>query len=363
MPYPVNYGGVFDLFYKLGALQASGVNIHLHCFEYGRGEQNELNKYCSSVHYYKRTMGFQAFSIKIPYIVSSRSNKELMKRLAQDEHPILMEGIHCTWLLNDARFKHRRCFVRLHNVEHVYYNYLFQHSTQPFKKMYYSWESNQLKCYEKSIVNKATYWSVIETDTTLFRSMGCNDITFLPLFLPPWKVSGREGKGTFCLYHGDLSVPENEKAAHWLLDEVFHDLEIPFVVAGKDPSASLVHKAENTRHTCIVANPGENEMQDMVAKAHIHILPSFNATGIKVKLVNALFNGRHCVANPSTVDGTGLETACIVAHDTADFRQIISKMYQQPFTETELLARKQLLTGMFDNEANARQMVKWIWGK
>ena len=51
VPYPVDYGGVFDLFYKLPAMQAAGVNIHLHCFDYGRGEQQELNKYCVSVNY------------------------------------------------------------------------------------------------------------------------------------------------------------------------------------------------------------------------------------------------------------------------------------------------------------------------
>ena len=44
VPYPVNQGGVYDVFYKLQALQEQGVRIHLHCFDYGRGEQPELNQ-------------------------------------------------------------------------------------------------------------------------------------------------------------------------------------------------------------------------------------------------------------------------------------------------------------------------------
>ncbi|HAK10648.1 MAG TPA: mannosyltransferase, partial [Chitinophagaceae bacterium] len=36
VPFPVDYGGVVDLFWKLPSLQAQGVNIHLHCFDYGR---------------------------------------------------------------------------------------------------------------------------------------------------------------------------------------------------------------------------------------------------------------------------------------------------------------------------------------
>ena len=56
-------------------------------------------------------------------------------------------------------------------------------------------------------------------------------------------------------------------------------------------------------------------MQDLIGKAHINVLPSFNATGIKLKLVNALFNGRHCLVNEATAEGSGLESACFVAHD------------------------------------------------
>jgi len=33
---------VFDLFYKIKTLHKLGIKIHLHCFEYGRGEQDEL---------------------------------------------------------------------------------------------------------------------------------------------------------------------------------------------------------------------------------------------------------------------------------------------------------------------------------
>jgi hypothetical protein len=42
VPYPANYGGVIDVFYKLKNLHKAGVKIILHCFEYGRGEQKEL---------------------------------------------------------------------------------------------------------------------------------------------------------------------------------------------------------------------------------------------------------------------------------------------------------------------------------
>jgi hypothetical protein len=43
VPYPANYGGVMDVFYKLKNLHALGTHIILHCYDYGRGEQKGLS--------------------------------------------------------------------------------------------------------------------------------------------------------------------------------------------------------------------------------------------------------------------------------------------------------------------------------
>ena len=57
IPYPANYGGVIDVFHKLRWLHKKGIEIHLHCFEYGRAHSQELEKICKTVHYYKRNTG------------------------------------------------------------------------------------------------------------------------------------------------------------------------------------------------------------------------------------------------------------------------------------------------------------------
>lgn len=362
VPYPVDYGGVFDLFYKLPALKEQGVKIHLHCFKYGRGEQPELFKYCVSVNYYERLKGHQGISTSLPYIVATRKNEELLQNLLKDDYPIFMEGVHCTYPLVDERFKDRKCFVRLHNVEHTYYRHLYESAGLDTKKAYYWWESKLLLQYEQRIANRAEFWGVTKKDVAEYRALGCSNIDVLPLFLPPWTVSGLEGKGTFCLYHGHLAVAENEKAASWLLEKVFDNLEIPFVIAGKNPSRRLKTLAHSRLLACIVENPSEAEMHDLIQKAHIHILPSFNATGIKLKLVNALYNGRHCVVNEAAVEGTGLEEACHIGSNEQAIKSIISQLYFQPFAEEEIKLRRRLLDNMFNNTANAKQMVKWIWG-
>ncbi|NOT93643.1 glycosyltransferase [Ferruginibacter sp.] len=358
VPWPANYGGVVDLFYKLKALHQLGVKIHLHCFtQPGRGPQPELNKYCVSVNYYQRKKNISSFSLSLPFIVGSRKNDELIANLKKDNYPILLEGIHCTYYLNADELNNRKVAVRLHNVEFEYYKQLAKNESNLLKKLYFFNESRLLFNYEKSIANKAGFIAVSEHDVQVYQQLfNAKDIYYLPVFIPHTMAVGKEGKGCFCLYHGNLSINENETAVKWLLQNVFDKLEIPFVIAGKDPSKELQQLAHQHKHTCIVANPGEKEMQDMICKAQIHVLPSFNNTGVKLKLLNALFNGRHCLVNQAGVDGSGLEGVCTIASDAASFKKAIEELYQQPFTEQEKEKRQGLLQTIFNNSGNAEKI-------
>ncbi|MEO7210618.1 MAG: glycosyltransferase [Chitinophagaceae bacterium] len=365
MPFPVNYGGVYDLFYKLVALKSLGVFIHLHCFDNGREPQAELDKYCAEVHYYARDTGARSLSLRLPYIVKSRRNAELRKRLLKDDFPILMEGTHCTWLLNDEAFKARKKFVRLHNVEHLYYYKLFKCTNGIQKKLYYWWESKLLKSYENKIISKANaFWAVTGKDAEYIRNeFSCKSVFFLPLFLPGWKVCSKEGIGQYCLYHGNLSVAENEFAAAWLIKNIFKKSAIRLIIAGKNPSKKLRALTRKYKNIELIPNPTESKMESLIADAHIHVLPSFNSTGIKLKLLNALYNGRHCVVNSEMADNTGLDELTHIKKTASGMKQLIEQMYYQPFLLSEIKTRKKLLEAMFDNNKNAEQVVEWIWGE
>jgi hypothetical protein len=362
VPYPMDYGGVFDLFCKIKTLHKLNIKIHLHCFEYGRGQQPELNNYCEEVTYYSRQEGHKGFSHRLPYIVCSRSNKELLQNLLNDDHPVLLEGVHCSYLLNDDRFAQRKIFLRLHNIEYKYYRELFRTERSVAKKLYYWHESNVLKRYEKKVASKVFIISVSQQDADYYqKEFHAQRIEQLPVFLPFDKLECKPGTGCFCLYHGNLSVAENEAAVTWLLKKVFNDIPVPFVVAGKNPSARLRRLVEQNAHACLVTNPSQEEMHDMITKAQINILPSFNSTGIKLKLLNALYNGRHCIVNNNAVANTGLETACNIAADAQASKELIHALYERPFSYEQISQREKLLDTQFDNEKNGLQLIKWIW--
>lgn len=363
VPYPPNYGGVIDLFWKLPALQQHGVQIHLHCFLYNREPAPELEQYCYKVHYYNRKKGFWYLFSQLPFIVKTRINDELVTNLLQNDYPILFEGVHTTGLLLDERLQKRTTILRLHNVEHEYYAQLANHSKNIFKKWYTQWEAKKLKSYEKLTAKKFNHiFAVSQKDADTYKQLyGINNVSYLPLFIPEqWQQESKIPVGSFCLYHGDLSVSTNASVAEWLLTEIFSKVNIPLVIAGKNPSPQLVHLAHVQNHTCMVANPSNTEMHDLIARAQLNILPSKGTAGIKLKLINALYNGKYCLVNSETVLGTGLQDLCVVCDDKETMLKKLQHYFNSNFSQQTMDERKQKLNEIFNNTTSAQKVIEYI---
>lgn len=362
VPYPPDYGGVFDLFYKIKTLHELGIKIHLHCFEYGRGEQPELNKYCAEVHYYQREKLVQGIPLRLPYIVSSRINPALIKNLLKDNYPVLLEGIHCTYYLYHGDLNHRKALVRLHNVEYEYYSQLSKSTNNFYKKIYYTLESRLLKKYENSIARKGKFITVNEKDKLTYQKVfAAKDVDFLPVFLPFNQVKSKLGSGSFCLYHGNLSVAENEKATIWLLENtVKHLTNFNFIIAGKNPSEVLKNESAKYKNVRLIKNPSQIEMEELIKNAHIHLLPSFNSTGIKIKLLNALFNGRFVITNKASLEGTGLENLCSIEETHSGYIKRIKELFLIELDENEVNKRKLILENLYDNEKNGKRLIEML---
>ena len=365
VPWPADYGGAIDMMNRIMMFKKLGIGIHLHYFSYNeRGMPNELNQYCETIHVYERKTGTKGLSAKIPYIIASRINEELIRNLQRDQYPILIEGLHCTGILDSLDIKSRKVVVRMHNEESIYYRELARSESSFIRKIFFLNESRLIRNYMHHLPGNCIYACVSHEDVQQLKEVyHLPDVRFLPTF-PHWqKVTTEEGMGNLCLYHGNLSVPENEEAVLWLLNKVFTQVRKPFVIAGKKPGKRLRKIAELCQHTCLVADPTHAEMDDLVRKAHIHVLPCFNkrTTGIRLKLLHALFEGKHCIVNESMVQGTGLEPACHIATSANAFASVIAQLYHQPFTEEEIRLRKQLLANTYDNEKNTRELIQWLW--
>ena len=360
VPYPANYGGVIDVFYKIKNLHKAGVKIILHCFEYGRGEQKELEKYCYKVNYYKRHTSFIKQLSSIPFIIRSRDSELLMHNLLKDSYPILFEGLHTCYYIGDKQIAARKKIYRESNIEHEYYLHLAKSEKSFWKKAYFMLEAKKLFAFQKQLAHANLMLIVSTADRDyLQQQFPAKKIEYLPSFHGFEEVNIREGKGSYILYHGNLQVAENTKAIAYLVEHVFAKINYPVIIAGLNPGAELYKQVQAYKHIQIKPNPTETEMNTLVQDAHIHVLYTHQPTGLKLKLVNVLYSGRFCICNQAMLTGTDLQGTCMVKDTAGEMIEAINDTFQQEFTQALVSLRKQALQA-FDNERKTRQLISYL---
>ncbi len=362
VPYPANYGGVIDVYFKLLALQKKGIDIYLHCFDYGRGRPSALDKLCKKVYYYQRNTSLLSHFHVLPYILQSRKSAELIHNLLQTNDPILCEGLHTCALLSHPLLKDRKKIFRESNVEHEYYRHLARVERNPLKKIYFYAEALKLSLAEKLVTKSNLALCVSETDTRYFKNTYPQlQVEYLPSFHGHERISIEEGKGDYILYHGKLSVAENKEAALYLVKEVFAQVQWPVIIAGMDPDNELQDLITPYPHIRLLSNPTEDEMNRLIRNAHIHCLYTHQATGLKLKLLNVLYSGRFCICNDLMVSGTPLSAACIIANSPSALVVQINNYMNMPFTAEHLIQREKILAENYNDEAHVKKLINWLF--
>jgi len=357
VPDPPNYGGVIDIFYKIKYLSKAGIKIYLHCYQYGREKSASIKEFCEQVYYYKRPSGIKYYLSSIPYIIKTRLSEELLDNLRQPLCTILFEGIHTTGFYNHIALNTRSKIIRTHNIEYQYYRNLAGTERNLFKRFFFMSESVKLNRYERRLPDKTVIAAISENDNIHYSKYGY-ETYYIPAFHPFNAVMSQEGTGKYILYHGDLSVSDNERSVRYLIDKLYKHLRIPLIIAGKDPFKGLKRAINWNQNIKLIENPSSDILSDLIKNAHINLLHSFQFSGMKIKLLYSLFLGRHCIAHKNIIADSGLDDLCY-GWETED--QLIEKVKQlldKPFTKAESEKREKKLNDNFSNQKNITQLLR-----
>lgn len=326
----------------------------MHCFVYGgRLKQQKLEQYCEKVYYYKRNLWVLPFTLT-PYIALSRKNNQLLKELCLNNYPILFEGLHTCFFLNHPLLSGRKKMVRMHNIEHHYYRHLFKAEPNLLKKIYFFYEAVLLKKYQRILQHADYIFAISPLDYNYLHNI-FKQVIYLPVFHGNTIVcGGMQAETKFALYHGKLSVSENNDAALYLIKQVFSSIPFFLVIAGNNPSAKLIKEVNKYPNIKLIQVADDSALNKLIKQAHVNVLPTFQATGIKLKLLNALYNGKYVIANSSMVYKTGLDNLCFICNSASEFKMQISKLMQTDFNADEIKTREQLLEQHFNDTKNVK---------
>ena len=365
-PYPPDYGGAMDMYYKIRALDALGLRVRLHAFTYQGRHLNwpELRSYCrGGLWAYRRNYGLTR--PHWPHVVASRRVPALLEALAQGQGPILFEGVHCSAFLGHADLRHRPQALRLHNHEAAYYRALAGlGGSSSLRRAYWYWEANRLGRWEPQQLKAANkLWTLSQTEQLVFEQWYPNKTEWLPPFHGNMGVESPLGWGQYLLYQGNLAIAENRSAVLWLAEKVLPHVHFPVLIAGRNPDAALLEVLKALPLVQVEANPSPQRMKQIMQGAHIQLLPTFQATGVKLKLLQALHQSRFCLCNALMLAGTGLEDLCFRAGEPEAWIALIQQLIKRPFLPEDLAKRRDLLGSAYSDVENAKKILTWIEGR
>lgn len=352
-PYPANFGGVIDMFYKIKALHEIGVNIHLHLFYLDRDDISGLQQFCKTIYTYPQNRKVCTHFSIVPFSAKSRHSKQLAQRLKSVNAPILFESLRTTSLLNHYNFG-QKIAIRCHNIEHHYSWGLYRSEKNIISKLAHLIEGYKQKYFEKTLNKADILFPISYYETNYFSEKYRPKTIFLPVFQANKKVTSLQGLGSYALYHGDLTISDNIDSALFLIT-VFEELKVPFVIAGKTFSKKLLSEVNKHNNISFQHVNTNEELDELIENAHVNILYSYQRSGTKLKVFSALYKGRYCIINNNIIDDKAILDICKVAETKEDFQVAVKECFAN---EYELSKRRSEVLVKYDAIYNARLLMQ-----
>ncbi|KFF09226.1 hypothetical protein [Chryseobacterium luteum] len=360
-PYPPSYGGIIDVYYKIKALSDIGIKIHLHCFVDSIPEtvDHEIKSITANIFFYKKKKNPFYYFSAVPFAAAIRTSDVLFENLMSIEAPILFEGLQTTEIIRRLKNKDYKLYLRFHNNEAEYYKGLSSSEKNIFKKIIYRIESVKFAGYQKKLLKEfESVFCLSEKELNDVNSYSKN-ARLIHIFHGNESVKHLNGKGDYFLFHGDLSISDNKKALEETIS-MFKTLPSHRLVVASDRAGDdLKKKINNIRNISLVPIETDKNLRQLFENAHANILLSYQNSGTKVKLFNALYNSRFVIINENITDDSALTGLCRLGFTSDEIRQRIIETAAEDYNENEI--RSKVLEENYSDDAKAEEMSKVIF--
>lgn len=348
LPYPVNHGGRLDVWRRLQALAAQGVQIHLVCWRNpALGEQEPLSdsplralvssltildekgKFANShltfnlPGYARRRLFNQADRSRVQADVAAFAPQALLLE-GPFAFPAAQEIVR-SWSLP--------LIYRSHNIESRYARFILERA-QGWRARFNAWLNVPgIDRLESAIFSQAHwYFDISPEDARHWRALGHQNGEWLPPVVEQaWAERISEQQAWTPAYNvgylGNLYQPNNVEGVLWFLDKVAPLLRqrlpnLKGFIAGSRPVESVRQAAARAGFD-LLANPVDTE--PVLRNARTLVNPVFAGSGVNTKCIEMLFTPAGLVATPVALQGLAEEAQrCFaVSDDPAAFADLV----------------------------------------
>ncbi len=253
--------------------------------------------------------------------------------------------------------------LRTHNVENQIWRRMAMSERNCCKRWYIKHLALTLRAYEREHVNDFDgVVSITDNDADYFRSEGCRKpIVTIPFAITPVSVDGvAEQPGT--LFHlGSMDWLPNQEGVRWFLDRVWPLIhsQMPSLtlhLAGRRMSDQLLNLKLEGVHIV-----GEvPDAATFIASKQINVVPLLSGSGIRVKIIEAMSQGKAVVTTTVGAQGIGaVDGRHLLIADTPErFATQIRHCVDDPaFRQTVGANARQFIADNFGIEPLTRQLL------
>ncbi|WP_175400847.1 glycosyltransferase [Clostridium pasteurianum] len=361
LPYPANSGGRIYTWERLKQIQKHSNNIFLYTLAENseKVELEKIKEVCSEVNIYRRENKYKNAILNLfkPYSVVSRYNKnmyyDIEKIIASEKKVDLIIIDIPEMILNCPVNNNIPKIITQHNIEFKVFQSIYKNSKNYIHKAIFYIEYIKMKrfedkIYKSNLINGFTFIS--EKDAEVFQNMyNIKRYNITPQgydvdFNNEKKITINDGC-KIILFTGKMNYQPNVQAVEWFCTNIFPHIKekvknLKFYIVGKKPTDEVKKLANDD----IIVTGEVESVEPYIHKADLVVIPLKSGGGVKIKLFEALGNGKIVVTTSKGIEGTKFKDKIhvILANDEEGFINQCSKILSNP-ADYSILVKNSLM--------------------
>ena len=310
IPWPLDKGDKLRAYYQLRELSQSH-EIHLIALYESKipeGAQEELKKYCSSIHFFRLTkleqLGhillayFKGLPLQNGYFYSRRIHQNIRKLLKAENIDLVF-----TQLVRMAPYAHKESYTKILDYQDTLSVGLERRAalSKGIKQLILHVEGRRMKKYEAAIFSAFDACTIItQTDRDLLPFPEKHQVHIIPNGVDMERFRARSTSKKYDLvFAGNMNYPPNVDAVLYLVNEIMPLVwggksEINLLIAGANPAPAVKNCASEKVHV----SGWMDDIADAYADSKIFIAPMRMGTGLQNKLLEAMSMNLACITTP-----------------------------------------------------------------
>ena len=311
---------------------------------------------------------FSSASYNVERFDSPLLHEKIQTLLTQENYDaVILDSLFVSAYIPTIRkYSKAKIILRAHNVEHLVWERKSFREKKMLKRSYLRLLASRLKKHEFNVIPQVDGVAAISLeDVEFFKKNFPTPVEFIPF---GFEVNSSDELNNFNnlsgYFLGSMDWQPNQEAVSWMKENIFYELNnsqtgFQLTIAGNKMPEVFFHLTNS--HIKVkgkVDNPA-----DFLNDFGVLLAPVFSGGGLKIKVVEAMANGKLVITTPIGAEGLGATPGkhFVLCHTKKDFLTAIEFCVREKQKAFDVaLAGMEFIRKHFNPDVITRRMIDFI---